>query len=304
METDGQAETSPTAVFFSMPVEASFKRTTAGRLAVYPWPWPVQVGCVLPDEATGVSLRQMMTLWLWMALPAFILIGTISPHALLPLGSIYVATYYLRMLAATRGWPRIAVEPPDETVRQNEDKVGALIDQTRYDESAGGYMQLKFVRSSLGFGKDADTKPLTSGGEWGGVAVSAFRLAGLALLALVGLWVASFSGDPIGFFLGLVCAAFFVGCAYPALRPVRSKSIGLAKVSEWQARRAVLMSAAREGWNVGAEPTLNVDDYDGDVTAANGAPVYRPRTRTRAKSTTGTNLPLTAPAPTGARRMP
>jgi hypothetical protein len=302
MESNGSAGTSPVARFLGMPVEASFKRTATGGLAVYPW--PLQVGCILPDDATGASLRGVMTLWLWAALPAFILIGMISPHALLPLGAIYVGGYYLRVFIAMRGLPRISGEFPDENARQSGDGAAALIGETRYDESEGGYMPLRFFRGSLGIDKGMAVGRRISASVYGGIVVRTFRLTGLILLATLGLWVALVSGDLIGVFIGLASAAFFGGFAYPALRLVRSKSNQPGKVSEWQARRAVLTSAAH-GYRVASPgPTVAPDEYDSDVAIADDAGVYRTRTRPRLQPARGASLPNAAPAPTGARRLP
>jgi hypothetical protein len=99
-------ESLTTVGFFDQPIATGFKRTADGRAVVHPWPWPLRVGCYLPNEETEAKLRRMMKRWLWAALPVFILFGLFGPRAIVSFGLIYVAAYYTRILIATHGLER------------------------------------------------------------------------------------------------------------------------------------------------------------------------------------------------------
>jgi|SRR5579863_2689223 len=89
-----------------LPIDTAFRRNADGSVSVYPWPWPLRVGSVLPNADTEAKLRRIMKRWLYGALPAFIAFGLIGPHAIVALGIAYVTAYYVRLLVALRGLPR------------------------------------------------------------------------------------------------------------------------------------------------------------------------------------------------------
>ena len=92
---------------FNLPVGVRFSRLTDGRAVVYPWPWPLQVGCILPDEAVEFRVRATMRRWLRAALPVFLIFGLFGPRPFLSVAMLYIAAYYTRLLIATLGLPRI-----------------------------------------------------------------------------------------------------------------------------------------------------------------------------------------------------
>lgn len=94
------------AHFLDLPINAAFRRRADGSVSVHPWPWPLRVGAVLPNAEVESRLRRLMKRWLYAALPAFVLFGTIGPRAIVALGSAYAAAYYLWVLFALRGLPR------------------------------------------------------------------------------------------------------------------------------------------------------------------------------------------------------
>jgi hypothetical protein len=91
---------------FNMPVGVRFDRLSDGRVVVYPWPRPLNVGCILPDGSTERRLRLMMRRWLWAAMPVFIVFGLMGPRPLISAAMFYIAAYYTRLLIATYGLPR------------------------------------------------------------------------------------------------------------------------------------------------------------------------------------------------------
>lgn len=89
-----------------LPIDAAFRRNADGSVSVYPWPWPLRVGSVLPDAEAEAKLHRIMKRWLYLALPAFVAFGIIGPSAIVALGIVYVAAYYVRMLFALHGLSR------------------------------------------------------------------------------------------------------------------------------------------------------------------------------------------------------
>jgi hypothetical protein len=93
--------------FNLLPSGVDFRRMPDGRTVVYPWPWPVQIGCVLPDAEAEVKLRAVMRRWLWAALPLFVAFGAYGSRALFSFALSYIAAYYARLLFALSGRERV-----------------------------------------------------------------------------------------------------------------------------------------------------------------------------------------------------
>jgi hypothetical protein len=91
---------------FNLPVGVRLTRLSDGRAVIYPWPRPLNVGCILSDSVMEMRLRSMMRRWLWAAVPVFIIFGLMGPRELISAALLYVAAYYGRVLVATRGLPR------------------------------------------------------------------------------------------------------------------------------------------------------------------------------------------------------
>lgn len=87
----------------NLPIGVRFSRLSDGRAVVYPWPWPLRVGCILPDHAAEVRLRSTMRRWLWAAMPVFVIFALLGPRRLLAASAVYIGAYYTRLLIATLG---------------------------------------------------------------------------------------------------------------------------------------------------------------------------------------------------------
>lgn len=122
MDHGAQSSVSERSHFLDLPIDAAFRQSADGAISIYPWPWPVRVGSVLPGADAELKLRSMMRRWLYAAMPAFILFGLIEPQAIVALCSAYVAAYYMRMLIALRGLPRTFERPAIEIVHRGSNR--------------------------------------------------------------------------------------------------------------------------------------------------------------------------------------
>lgn len=104
---DGRPPRRMVASLFASAIDGAFRRRADGGTSVHPWPWSSRSGRMLPDAAAELKLRGVMWRWLFGALPIFLLLGAMNPHAMAAMACAYATAYCARMMLALRGMPEV-----------------------------------------------------------------------------------------------------------------------------------------------------------------------------------------------------